>query len=139
MSWDSASDPSHWYILFKVLKLEAALDHDHHNLKMLQVFNIPVPVNMIPSLRKKYGEKKGEKERLGGEREIYGSFQNIVGLNSKCSDSKSTEREKGGGERDKLEERKRERYIYIYIYIYREREREKERERDLEVFLKLWV
>ena len=40
-----------------------------------------------------------------------------MGLNSKCSDSKSTEREKGGAERDKLEERKRE----------RERERERER------------
>ena len=81
MSWDS--DPSHWHTQFnlKVLKLEAAQDYDHHNLMMLQDFNIPVPVNMILYM------------------EVYITFK-VVGLNSMCSDSKSTEREKGGGERE---------------------------------------
>ena len=89
MSWDSDPSPSHWHIQFnlKVLKLEAAQDYDHHhhNLMMLQDFNIPVPVNMIYM-------------------EVYITFK-VVGLNDMCSDSKSTEREKGGGEREKLREK----------------------------------
>jgi len=65
--------------------------------------------------------RETKERKRDSERDIYGSFHNIVGLNSKCSDSKSTEREKGGGERDKLEERKRE----------RKKEREREREREI--------